>query len=104
MVILADMTTLEERSKYLGLMAIPSAIGNIMGPVIGALFSTYVIWRWIGWINLLLLGIAIPLVFFFLKLRPVPLDATLASNLKRLDWIGIALVIIRITIFVIPLS
>ncbi|CAI7661491.1 unnamed protein product [Penicillium viridicatum] len=104
MVILADMTTLEERSKYLGLMAIPSAIGNIMGPVIGALFSTYVTWRWIGWINLPLLGIAIPLVFFFLKLRPVPLDATLASNLKRLDWIGMALVIIGITIFVIPLS
>ncbi|KAJ5415184.1 Major facilitator superfamily domain general substrate transporter [Penicillium sp. CMV-2018d] len=104
MVILADMTTLEERSKYLGLMAIPSAIGNIMGPVIGALFSTYVTWRWIGWINLPLLGIAIPLVFFFLKLRPVPLDATLASNLKRLDWIGMALVIIGVTIFVIPLS
>ncbi|KAJ5962522.1 Major facilitator superfamily domain general substrate transporter [Penicillium viridicatum] len=104
MVILADMTTLEERSKYLGLMAIPSAIGNIMGPVIGALFSTYVTWRWIGWINLPLLGIAIPLVFFFLKLRPVPLDVTLANNLKRLDWIGMALVIIGITIFVIPLS
>jgi MFS family permease len=37
-VILADMTTLEERSKYLGLMAIPSAIGNIMGPTVGACF------------------------------------------------------------------
>lgn len=35
-VILADMTTLEERSKYLGLMAIPSAVGNIMGPTVGA--------------------------------------------------------------------
>ncbi|KAJ5598377.1 Major facilitator superfamily domain general substrate transporter [Penicillium hordei] len=104
MVILADMTTLEERSRYLGLMAIPSAIGNIMGPVVGALFSTYATWRWIGWINLPLLGIGIPLVFFFLKLRPVPLDATLASNLKRLDWIGMALVIIGITIFVAPLS
>ncbi|KOS36439.1 hypothetical protein ACN38_g12813 [Penicillium nordicum] len=104
MVILADMTTLEERPKYLGLMAIPSAIGNIMGPVVGALFSTYATWRWIGWINLPLLGIGIPLVFFFLKLRPVPLDTTLASNLKRLDWIGMALVIIAITIFVVPLS
>lgn len=40
-VILADMTTLEERPKYLGLMAIPSAISNIIGPIVGTLFSTY---------------------------------------------------------------
>ncbi|KAJ5519094.1 Major facilitator superfamily domain general substrate transporter [Penicillium expansum] len=104
MVILADMTTLEERSKYLGLMAIPSAIGNIMGPVVGALFATYATWRWIGWINLPLLGIGTPLLFFFLKLRPVPLDATLARNLSRLDWIGMALVVIGITIFIVPIS
>lgn len=40
-VILADMTTLEECSKYLGLIGIPSAISNIIGPIVGALFSTY---------------------------------------------------------------
>lgn len=42
-VILADMTTLEERSTYLGLMAIPSAVGNIMGPTVGALFRTMLV-------------------------------------------------------------
>lgn len=103
-VILADMTTLEERSKYLGLMAIPMAIGNIMGPSVGALFANYASWRWIGWVNLPLLGIGTPLVFFFLKLRPVPLDASLTKNLNRLDWIGMALVVVGITIFVLPLS
>ncbi|EER25347.1 hypothetical protein D8B26_008381 [Coccidioides posadasii str. Silveira] len=103
-VILADMTTLEERSKYLGLMSIPTAIGIIMGPIIGALFATYATWRWIGWVNLPFLGIGTPLVFFFLKLRPVPLDATLSRNLNRLDWIGMALVVVGITIFVVPLS
>ncbi|OTB12110.1 hypothetical protein K445DRAFT_321366 [Daldinia sp. EC12] len=103
-VILADMTTLEERSKYLGLMAIPSAVGNILGPSVGGLFATYASWRWIGWINLPFLGIGSPLVFFFLKLRPIPLDTTLSKNLRRLDWIGMALIIIGITIFVIPIS
>ncbi|KAI0847318.1 MFS general substrate transporter [Daldinia vernicosa] len=103
-VILADMTTLEERSKYLGLMAIPSAVGNIMGPSVGGLFTTYATWRWVGWINLPFLGIGTPLVFFFLKLRPVPLGATLARNLRCIDWIGMTLVIIGITIFVIPVS
>ncbi|KAF4506554.1 hypothetical protein G6O67_006625 [Ophiocordyceps sinensis] len=103
-VILADMTTLEERSKYLGFMAIPSAVGIIMGPFAGALFSTYATWRWIGWINLPLIGIGTTLLFLFLKLRPVPLGATLVSNLNRLDWVGMALFVVGTTVFCVPVS
>uniref|UniRef100_A0A093UY67 Putative transporter C3H1.06c n=1 Tax=Talaromyces marneffei PM1 TaxID=1077442 RepID=A0A093UY67_TALMA len=88
-IILADMTTLQERSLYLGLMAIPMAIGNILGPSIGALFSTYASWRWIGWFNLPFLGFALPLLIFFLRLRPVQLDESFTKNLNRLDWIGL---------------
>ncbi|CAI7659092.1 unnamed protein product [Penicillium viridicatum] len=103
-VILADMTTLQERSTYLGLMGIPSAIGNILGPSVGALFASYASWRWIGWINLPILGVAILLLFFFLNLRQVKLETSLGGNMARLDWIGIMLMIIGITIFVLPLS
>lgn len=103
-IILADMTTLEERSKYLGLMAVPSAVGNVMGPFVGALFSTYASWRWIGWINLPLLGVGTVLLLFFLKLRAVPLGDTLVSNLNRLDWIGMLLVVVGITVFCVPVS
>ncbi|OIW30092.1 MFS general substrate transporter [Coniochaeta ligniaria NRRL 30616] len=103
-VILTDMTALDERATYLGLMAVPNAVGNIMGPAVGALFSTYATWRWIGWINLPLLGAGAVLVFFFLKLRPVPLDAGLGANLARLDWVGMALVVVGITILVLPIS
>jgi len=103
-IILADMTTLKERSFYLGLMAIPSSVGNIMGPTVGAIFSNYVSWRWIGWINLPFLGIAAPLLIFFLNLRPIKLDSTLTANLNRLDWIGMILIVTGITIFVLPMS
>lgn len=103
-VILADMTTLQERATYLGLMAIPAAIGNILGPTVGALFASYTGWQWIGWINLPILGLATILLFFFLKLRPVKLDDSLGHTVVRLDWIGMILMIIGITIFVIPLS
>lgn len=50
--IVVDMTTLKERPLYLALMALPTATGSILGPVIGALLSEYASWRWIGWINL----------------------------------------------------
>lgn len=103
-VILADMTTLEERSKYMGLLGIIMAVGNISGSAIGALFATYASWRWIGWINLPLLGIGTPLVIFFLKLRPVHLDEPLAKKLNRLDWIGTGLSVVGITVFALPLS
>ncbi|KAF3891680.1 MFS general substrate transporter [Trichophyton interdigitale] len=103
-VVIADMTTLQERSKYIGLMGIVLAIGNIMGPSVGALFATYASWRWIGWVNLPLLGIGMPLIYFFLRLRPVPLDKSLAKNLVRLDWFGMMLVIVGITILVLPIS
>ncbi|RGP76729.1 hypothetical protein FLONG3_5169 [Fusarium longipes] len=100
-VILTDMTSLEERATYLGLMGIPNAVGNILGPSVGALFATYASWRWIGWVNLPILGFGAPLVFFFLRLRSITVNA---SNVKRLDWIGIGLVVTGITIVVLPLS
>jgi hypothetical protein len=104
-VALTDMTTLEERATYLGLMAIPNAVGNILGPTIGALFSTYATWRWIGWINLPILGLGATLVTFFLKLRPVPLaESSLTRTLGRMDWIGMVLVVVGITVFVVPFS
>ncbi|KAF7950797.1 uncharacterized protein EAE97_002349 [Botrytis byssoidea] len=103
-IILSDITTLKERSFCLGLMAIPNAVGNILGPSIGAIFSSYASWRWIGWVNLPILGISAPLIVFFLHLRPVELDEKLSANLKKLDWIGMMLVVTGITIFVLPLS
>ncbi|OTA98222.1 hypothetical protein M426DRAFT_17621 [Hypoxylon sp. CI-4A] len=101
-IIVSDMTTLKERPLYLGIMALPIAIGSILGPTIGALFSDYVTWRWIGWIALPLLGVAFPLLAFFLRLRP--LDQSLEVKFKRLDWGGMSLFAVGCTVFVLPLS
>ena len=101
-IIVADITTLQERSLYLGLMAVPIALGTILGPTMGALLASFVSWRWIGWINLPLLGLAFPLVLFFLRTRPI--DTSVIESLKRLDWGGIFLSVSGITVFVVPLS
>lgn len=101
-IIVADITTLQERSLYLGLMALPIALGTILGPTIGALLCSFVSWRWIGWINLPLLGIAFLLVLFFLRTRPI--DTPFIASIKRLDWGGIFLSLAGITVFVVPLS
>lgn len=88
-IIVVDMTTLKERPLYLALMAIPTATGSILGPIIGALLSEYVSWRWIGWINLPFLAVACVLAFLFLHLKPI--DTGFMSKMRALDWFGMFL-------------
>lgn len=101
-IIVTDMTTLQERPMYLGLMALPTALGSVLGPTVGGLFSSLVTWRWLGWINLPLLGISFPLTAVFLRLRP--LENSRVSGLRRLDWVGIPLFTTGIVLFALPLS
>ncbi|KAL9121375.1 MAG: hypothetical protein Q9187_002069 [Circinaria calcarea] len=101
-IILADITTLKERPLFLGLYALPMAGGGVCGPIIGAAFSEFVHWRWIGWINLPIIAVGVVLAFFFLHLRPI--DSSLRSKLRRLDWIGMLLFTVGTTTFALPLS
>ncbi|KAL7957476.1 major facilitator superfamily domain-containing protein [Trichoderma compactum] len=101
-IIVADMTVLKKRPTYLGIMAIPTAVGSTLGPSLGALLCQYASWRWIGWINLPCLGVAYPLVLFCLKLKRI--DTPLIQSTKQLDWIGIALFTSCCILFILPLT
>ena len=101
-IILTDITSLKERPLYLGLYALPMAGGGVCGRIIGAAFSEFVDWRWIGWINLPIIVLGFLLAFFFLHLRPI--DASFRSKLRRLDGIGMILFTIGSTTFALPLS
>jgi MFS family permease len=101
-IILCDITTLKERPRYLGLMSLATATGGVTGPILGGAFAELVDWRWLGWINVLVVGITGVLAFFFLHLRPI--DAESKTKLLRLDWIGFLLFTIAATAVVLPLS
>ncbi|KID90833.1 Major facilitator superfamily domain, general substrate transporter, partial [Metarhizium majus ARSEF 297] len=101
-IIITDITTLQERAMFLGLLAIPIAIGTIIGPTIGAVFSEFISWRWIGYANLPFVGLSFPITFFFLRLRTV--NDSLMDDVKSLDWGGMALSFTGMILFVLPLS
>lgn len=57
--IVADVYTLAERAKVQGYMASVWAISSVVGPTLGGLFTTYLDWRWIFWVNLPLGALAL---------------------------------------------
>ncbi len=52
MTIVSDIYTLAERAKTQGYLASVWAIASVAGPTLGGVFSQFVSWRWIFWINL----------------------------------------------------
>ncbi|KKY36479.1 putative efflux pump antibiotic resistance [Diaporthe ampelina] len=101
-ILIVDITTLKERPLYLGLMAVPMALGTIAGPIIGAGFSENASWRWLGWINVPLIGVDIVLAALFLRLKS--LEEPLSTRFARLDWIGSLMFTVGAAAFVLPLS
>jgi multidrug resistance protein len=50
--IAGDVYTLAERAKVQGYLASVWGMSAVVGPLLGGVFSEYVSWRWIFWINL----------------------------------------------------
>ncbi|KAF4635087.1 hypothetical protein G7Y89_g3013 [Cudoniella acicularis] len=97
-IILSDITTLRERPLYMGVIAVFNALGNVTGLVAAGVFAELVSWRWLGWVNLPMMGVAFLLTFFFLDLKPLEME------LRRMDWLGLILFAIGATSLALPLS
>lgn len=52
MTIVGDLYTVEERARVQGFIASVWGMASIVGPTLGGLFSEYVSWRWIFFVNL----------------------------------------------------
>lgn len=82
-------------------MAIPITAGSLLNPILGALLSEFVDWRWIGWINRPFVGIAFVLTYF---LRLKPININFEKRISSLDYKGVLLFALGATAVVHPLS
>jgi hypothetical protein len=87
--IICDLVPLRQRGKYLGYVQSATAIGAIIGPVIGGALAT-ANWRWIFYMNIPLCGITMIVMGIFLRLHHEK-PRTWKHAVLRIDWIGNAM-------------
>jgi EmrB/QacA subfamily drug resistance transporter len=95
--ILANAAGRERLARIVPFIAIPSQAGPVLGPVIGGLILSNVSWRWIFYVN-----VPIVLVALALAWRTVP--ETEINSDRRLDIRGLALLSPALALFVYAFS
>lgn len=101
-VIVSDMVSLRDRGKWMSVISLQWAVGSVIGPVIGGVFSEITSWRWIFWLNIPFCVVAAIGIPFCLRLHPR--EGSVWDRLKTFDWFGSFIFIGATTSLLIPLT
>ncbi|KAF2705445.1 major facilitator superfamily transporter [Pleomassaria siparia CBS 279.74] len=102
MIIVSDITTLENRGRYQGIFGAIIAMANGTGPFIGGALVDSVSWRWVFWIVPMLALPATTLIYFFLPLKHN--SGNYGDKIRKIDYGGIILNLAAVLLVLIPLS
>ncbi|KAI0046881.1 iron permease [Auriscalpium vulgare] len=90
-IIYADLVPLPERGKFQGITASVWALACAVGPPVGGALANTGAWRWLFFLNLPICAIAAGLVVVFLRVNAP--KTTWKEKVRRMDWLGNALII-----------
>ncbi|KXN71272.1 MFS general substrate transporter, partial [Conidiobolus coronatus NRRL 28638] len=97
-VMISDVTTLENRALYLGIISITFAVSGMLGPILGGVIVDHISWRFIFYINLPVTFILAVIMIFIMPLPWV--EGSLMSKLKRIDYLGVIALSLAIVLLV----
>ena len=90
MTIIADVVSPRERGRYQGYFGAVFALSSIAGPLLGGVFTTYLSWRWIFYINL-------PIGIVALVVTSAVLKLPFRRRAHRIDFLGAGLMMVGVT-------
>ena len=90
MTIIADVVSPRERGRYQGYFGATFALASIAGPLLGGVFTTYLSWRWIFYIN-------IPIGIVALVVTSAVLKLPFRRQSHRIDFLGAGLMMVGVT-------
>jgi EmrB/QacA subfamily drug resistance transporter len=91
MALVGDLYPAGERAKPLGIIAAVDTAGWAVGHYYGGVVTYHLDWRTIFWLNLPICALAFLLVYFVLR------DLPQKSLVRRMDWLGAALIALGLT-------
>jgi len=96
--VIGDLFPPEKRSKWIGMLHIPTGIFSLIGPTLGGWFVDNLGWRYLYWI-------AVPLLIACLLIVPVGVPSIINQGAKRkIDVLGCVLVAIASSTLIIGFS
>jgi EmrB/QacA subfamily drug resistance transporter len=90
MTIIADVVSPRERGRYQGYFGATFALSSIAGPLLGGVFTSYLSWRWIFYVN-------IPIGIVALVVTSAVLKLPFRRQSHRIDFLGAGLMMIGVT-------
>ncbi|KAF2753569.1 permease of the major facilitator superfamily [Pseudovirgaria hyperparasitica] len=99
---ISDITTLNQRGYYFGIIGISVAFGNGLGPIIGGWLSEVTSWRWAFWFICPLVAIAVSYLALVLPQSTSPENVW--QKIRMVDYAGILLTVGGTILFLVPIS
>ena len=105
MTFIGSLTTTQEKPIYISLGGIVWGLGTVLGPVIGAAFtSSAATWRWSFYINLCVGAIFAPVYVWLLPSIRFTNGRSMMQRVSSLDFLGIALLIVAIPLGILAID
>ncbi|KAI0799685.1 iron permease [Irpex lacteus] len=102
MIIYGDLIPLPQRGLQQGIASMVWGMATGVGPPLGGIVANAGAWRWLFYLNLPIFGVAFFMQLIFL--HNTPPQATVSQKLRRMDWIGSAIVVGGSASFILALS
>lgn len=101
-IVTADITTLKQRGRLIGITGVAVALGNGLGPIFGGALTQGIGWRWVFWI---IAPIAVGCIVVLAFVIPGSgRSENMVTKIKLVDWAGVAMTLAGTFLVLIPVS